>query len=132
MTKPAHHPIGASFESFLEEDGILEAVDEAAVKKVIAWQIAEGMKQRKLNKSEMADAMQTSRTQLNRLLNPSNTGVALHTLYRAAAVLGKKLRVEMIDEEEPPRRPRRALVTAHGFGERPRSGVPRRTVQRSS
>ena len=111
MTKTAHQPIGASFESFLEEDGILEAVDEAAVKKVIAWQIAEGMKQRKLNKSEMADAMQTSRTQLNRLLNPSNTGVALHTLYRAAAVLGKKLRVEMIDEDEPPRRPRRALVT---------------------
>ena len=132
MTKPAHHPIGASFESFLEEDGILEAVDEAAVKKVIAWQIAEGMKQRKLNKSEMADAMQTSRTQLNRLLNPSNTGVALHTLYRAAAVLGKKLRVEMIDEKEPPRRARRSLVTGHGFGERPRPGAPRRAVQRSS
>jgi predicted XRE-type DNA-binding protein len=110
MNQPGRHPIGSSFESFLEEDGLLEAVDEAAIKEVIAWQIAEAMKQRNLTKSAMADAMQTSRTQVNRLLDPSNTGVALHTLYRAAAVLGKKLRIEMVDDNGSPRRSRRASL----------------------
>jgi len=62
------------------------------VKEVIAWQVANAMRQRGLSKSAMAKAMQTSRAQLNRLLDPANTGVALHTLYRAAAVLGRRLR----------------------------------------
>ncbi len=97
------HPIGSSFESFLEKEGILEAVDEAAVKEVIAWQVAEAMRTRGLSKSAMAEAMDTSRTQVNRLLDPQNTGVALHTLYRAAAVLGKRLRVELVDAEDAPR-----------------------------
>jgi antitoxin HicB len=78
---------------------LLAGVDEAAVKEVIAWQVAQAMRERGISKTEMAGAMQTSRTQLDRLLDPSNTGVALHTLYRAAAVLGKRLRVEMKDVE---------------------------------
>jgi hypothetical protein len=90
-------PIGSSFESFLEEEGLLQAVDEAAVKEVIAWQVAEEMKGRGLTKTSLANAMHTSRSQVDRLLDPSNTGVALHTLYRAAAVLGKKLKVELVD-----------------------------------
>lgn len=69
------------------------------MKEVIAWQVAQAMRERGISKTEMAGAMQTSRTQLDRLLDPSNTGVALHTLYRAAAVLGKRLRVEMKDVE---------------------------------
>lgn len=93
------HPIGSSFESFLAEEGLLAGVDEAAVKEVIAWQVAQAMLQRGLSKTAMAGAMQTSRTQLNRLLDPTNTGVALHTLYRAAAVLGKRLRVELTDAD---------------------------------
>jgi len=92
------HPIGSSFESFLEEEGMLEAVDEAAVKEVIAWQVSQAMSKQGLTKTAMADAMQTSRVQLNRLLDPDNTGVSLHTLYRAAAVLGKKLRVEFVED----------------------------------
>jgi antitoxin HicB len=95
-----HHPIGSSFESFLEEEGLLEAVDEAAVKEVIAWQVAEAMKARGLTKTAMAEAMDTSRAQLSRLLDPGQTGVTLHTLYRAAAVLGKKLRIELVDAGE--------------------------------
>lgn len=91
------HPIGSSFESFLEEEGLLEAVDEAAVKEVIAWQVAREMHIRGLTKTALATAMNTSRSQVNRLLDPDNTGVALHTLYRAAAVLGKKLKVELVD-----------------------------------
>jgi hypothetical protein len=100
MTDLAAHevsPIGSSFESFLEEEGLLQAVDEAAVKEVIAWQVAEEMKGRGLTKTSLANAMHTSRSQVDRLLDPSNTGVALHTLYRAAAVLGKKLKVELVD-----------------------------------
>jgi antitoxin HicB len=93
------HPIGSSLESFLEEEGLLETVDEAAVKEVIAWQIAQAMKERQLTKSAMAEAMKTSRAQLDRLLDPSNTGVALHTLYRAAAVLGKRIKIELVDAE---------------------------------
>jgi predicted thioesterase len=89
-------PIGSSFESFLVEEGLLDAVDEAAIKQVIAWQVASAMQQQALSKTAMAAAMRTSRSQLDRLLDPANTGVALHTLFRAAAVLGKKLKVELV------------------------------------
>jgi antitoxin HicB len=99
-TRTIVSPIGSSFESFLEEDGLLETVDEAAVKEVIAWQVAQGMKGRGLTKAALASAMHTSRTQVDRLLDPANTGVALHTLYRAAAVLGKKLKIELVDRDD--------------------------------
>lgn len=95
----AIHPIGSSFESFLTADGILDVVEEAAVKEVIAWQVGEAMRQRGLSKTAMAEAMQTSRAQLDRLLDPTNTGVALHTLYRAASVLGKRLKIELADAD---------------------------------
>jgi plasmid maintenance system antidote protein VapI len=75
---------------------LAQAVDEAAVKEVIAWQVAEDIKDRGLTKTSLANAMHTSRSQVDRLLDPANTGVALHTLYRAAAVLGKKLKVELV------------------------------------
>jgi hypothetical protein len=91
------HPIGSSFESFLAEEGLLNAVDEAAVKQVIAWQVARAMQEQAISKTAMAEAMQTSRSQLDRLLDPANTGVALHTLFRAAAVLGKRLKVELVE-----------------------------------
>ncbi len=108
MTAPSQliaSPIGSSFESFLEEEGLLEEVDEAAVKAVIAWQVAEEMKTRGLTKTALAGAMRTSRTQVDRLLDPANTGLALHTLYRAAAVLGKTLRIELVDREDGNTRP---------------------------
>ena len=87
--------LGSSFESFLEEEGILDEVDEAAVKRVIAWQVAQEMVARKLNKSDLARKMQTSRTQVDRLLDPANTSVTLHTLYKAAAVLGGRLHIRI-------------------------------------
>ena len=94
---PPIHPIGSSFESFLAEEGLLDAVDEAAVKQVIAWQVARAMQEQAISKTAMAEAMQTSRSQLDRLLDPANTGVVLHTLFRAAAVLGKRLKVELVE-----------------------------------
>ncbi len=93
------HPIGSSFENFLDEEGLLESVDEAAIKEVIAWQVAREMESRGLTRTALAAAMRTSRSQVGRLLDPANTGVALHTLYRAAAVLGKRLRVELVDAD---------------------------------
>lgn len=93
MTKIVNN--GGSFESFLEEEGIFEEVEAAAVKRVIAWQMERELAARKFNKSALARRMKTSRTQVDRLLDPGNTSVTLHTLFKAAAVLGKRLRVEI-------------------------------------
>ena len=90
---------GGSFESFLAAEGILDAVDEAAVKRVLAWQISQEMEARNLGKSELARRMETSRTQVDRLLDPKNTGVTLHTIHKAASILGKRLRI-VLDEPE--------------------------------
>ena len=95
----ATHPIGSSFESFLAEAGIRDSVDEAAVKEVIEWRVSEATRSRRLSKAAMATATQTRRTQLDRLLDPANTGSALDTLYRAAAVLGKRLKTELADAD---------------------------------
>ena len=93
MTKKKHH--GSSLESFLAEDGLLEDATLAATKKVIAAQIAEAMKSKGLTKTAMAAEMATTRAQLDRLLDPSNDGVTLGTLKRAAKALGKTLRLEL-------------------------------------
>lgn len=92
MTKKRHH--GSRLESLLAEEGILEEAHVEATKKVIAAQIAEAMKQKKLTKTAMAQLMQTTRAQLDRLLDPNNDSVTLATLKCAAKTLGKSLRVE--------------------------------------
>ena len=71
--------IGSSFDAFLEEDGMREEVTAAAVKRVIAWQIAQAMKARKVSKTEMAARMRTSRMVVNRLLDENDTSVTLAT-----------------------------------------------------
>lgn len=86
---------GSSFESFLEEEGILEEVDEAAVKRVIAWQVSQAMTAQKIDKSKLARRMDTSRVQVARLLDPTNTGVTLHTLFKAAKATGQRLNISM-------------------------------------
>ncbi|MCC6298297.1 MAG: XRE family transcriptional regulator [Anaerolineales bacterium] len=87
--------IGSNFDDFLREENMLERAQAVAIKRVIAYQIAEEMKQRKLSKTEMADKMKTSRAALERLLDPANSSVTLSTLERAASALGKKLKVEL-------------------------------------
>jgi antitoxin HicB len=87
--------MGSKFDDFLDEENLLEQVQAAAIKRVIAYQIAEEMKRNKLTKTEMANRMKTSRAALERLLDPDNTSITLITLERAAAVLGKKLKVEL-------------------------------------
>jgi len=88
--------IGSDFDDFLEEEGILAAVEAAAFKRIIAYQLEELMKQQKLTKTEMAKRVQTSRASLHRLLDPSNPSVTLKTLERAASALGKRLRIELV------------------------------------
>ncbi len=67
-----------------------------ALKRVLAWQVTEAMKKEKLSKAAMARRMKTSRSALDRLLDPDNASVTLKTLYRAAAVLGKQIRLELV------------------------------------
>ena len=95
MTNKNRH-IGSTFESWLDEKGIREDVTAAAVKSVIADQIAAAMKERGLTKSRMAAMMHTSRAQLDRLLDPSSGSVTLETLMTAARAVGRELRLELI------------------------------------
>ncbi|MFZ1426138.1 MAG: XRE family transcriptional regulator [Geminicoccaceae bacterium] len=87
--------IGSSFESFLDEESMLEECTATAVKRVLARQIERAMQERGLTKSAMAKAMRTSRPALDRLLDPDNPSVTLETLQRAAAAVGRKLRLEL-------------------------------------
>lgn len=95
MTQANPH-IGSSFESFLDEqEGILEACTATAIKRVLARQIEHAMQERTLTKSAMAKVLRTSRPQLGRPLDPANPSVTLDTQQRAAAAVGRKLRLEL-------------------------------------
>lgn len=89
--------IGSSLDELLEEEGILTEVSAIAIKRVLAWQVAQEMSNLGLSKSQMAVQMRTSRTSLDRLLDPDNTAVTLKTLERAATVLGKRIQIELVD-----------------------------------
>lgn len=86
---------GSSFESFLKEEGLYEDVNAHAVKAVLAWQIEEAMKKQKLTKVKMASKMKTSRSQLDRLLDPKNNQVSLGVIQRAASAVGMRLNISM-------------------------------------
>jgi DNA-binding Xre family transcriptional regulator len=87
--------LGPTFNSFLEEEGIAEETREIAVKRVIAWQLAQTMTEQKVNKAEMARRLHTSRAQLARLLDPENDSVTLGVLARAAKAVGRSIRLEL-------------------------------------
>jgi antitoxin HicB len=88
--------VGSSFESWLDEAGIREEVTLAAIKAVIARQLAEEMKKRKLTKKRMAELMKTSRAQLDRLLDPEHGNATIESLQRAAKIVGRELRMELV------------------------------------
>lgn len=90
-----HKNIGDSFDSFLEDEGILEEVEKVAIKRIVALQLVEEMEKKKLSKKNMAVQMQTSRSALNRLLDPDNESLTFNTLKKAAHVLGKRLLVRL-------------------------------------
>lgn len=87
--------IGSDFDDFLQEEGILQEVEQTALKRVLAMQIQELMEEQRLTKTEMARKMATSRAALNRLLDPKNDSITLQTMERAAQVLGKHLHLTL-------------------------------------
>ena len=88
--------LGSEFDDFLAEEGILAEAEAVAIKRVIAYQVAQLMQEQNLTKTEMAARMKTSRAALNRLLDPANKSVTLQTLESAALALEKRLRVEFV------------------------------------
>jgi hypothetical protein len=94
---------GSGFDDFLKDEGIYEDVEAAAVKKVIALLLAEEMKSQKISKVAMVKRIGTSRSQLDRLLDPQNASVTLVTLTKAAAAIGKRLKINFEDGPDPVR-----------------------------
>ena len=94
MAKHNKH-LGSSLDDLLEETGELAEVNAVAIKRVIAWEIMQKMDADHISKTKMAELMNTSRSALNRLLDPDNTSVTLHTLDNAARAVGKTLRIEL-------------------------------------
>jgi len=86
---------GSNFDDFLKEEGLLADAESVAIKRIVAFQIEQEMLKSKLSKSALASKMHTSRSALDRLLDPSNVSVTLQTLERAALALGKRLKVEL-------------------------------------
>lgn len=97
MARKQKGKIGSSFDDFLADEGILQEVTEAAIKRVLARQIAAFMEDQSLSKTAMAAAMSTSRAALDRLLDPENTSITLSTMQKAAKVLGKRVEIELVD-----------------------------------
>lgn len=87
--------IGSSFDDFLEDTGALAETNAVAIKRVIAWEIQQKIELEHISKSTMAKRMNTSRSALDRLLDPNNTSVTLHTLDNAAKALGKTIKIEL-------------------------------------
>jgi hypothetical protein len=94
MTRRSAAELG-SLDEFLKEQGKLDAFEAVAVKEVLAWQIAEAMREANLSRKRMAERMRTSRSQVARLLDPTDGNVTLATLQRAATIVGRKLRLEL-------------------------------------
>ena len=88
--------VGSSFDSWLQEEGILEETTSAAIKRVLARQITEAMKEQGLSNAEMARRMHTSRAAVVRLLDPQNEAVTLSTLSKAAHAVGRELYLELV------------------------------------
>ena len=88
--------IGSSFDSWLREEGICQEVTATAIKRVLARQVEAAMKEKNFSKAEMARRMHTSRASLDRLLDPENPAVTLSTLQKAAIVVGRQVRLELV------------------------------------
>ncbi|GAB4265259.1 MAG: XRE family transcriptional regulator [Thermoleophilia bacterium] len=87
--------IGSDFDSFLRDEGLLDDAEAVATKRVIAFQIAREMERAHISQSELARRMNTSRSAVERLLDPTNPSVTLQTLERAASAVGKRLKVQL-------------------------------------
>ena len=85
---------GSDFDDFLDEEGILEVVSAKAHKRLLALQLTDIMKENSMSKTLLATKLKTSRSQLDRILDPDNTAITIELLERVAHAVGKKLRIE--------------------------------------
>ncbi|MDH5763239.1 MAG: helix-turn-helix domain-containing protein [Nitrospinota bacterium] len=97
MSKKTKNPhIGSSFDDFLDEQGILEECEHQALKEILADQVRQAMEAKHISKTEMAKKMQTSRRQLDRLLDPTVSNVTLATMSKAARAVGRELHIALV------------------------------------
>lgn len=87
---------GSSLDSFLEAEGTLGEFQARAIKEVIAWQLAEAMRERNISRSRLAQLMHTSRAQVNRVLDPNEGNVTIETLQKAAAMVGRRVQLDLV------------------------------------
>jgi antitoxin HicB len=92
MSKKNH---GSSLDDFLKEEGVFDEAQALAIKEVIVWQLTDAMQERALTKSRLAELLKTSRSQVDRLLDPTRD-ITLSTLQRAAALVGRKIQIELV------------------------------------
>jgi len=88
--------IGSSFDELLKEQGDHEETSAVAIKRVLAWQLEKAMAKEGLTKNEMAKRMRTSRSQLDRILDPDNDKIQLDTVFKAARVLGRGVKLQLV------------------------------------
>ena len=96
--------IGSSFDDFLEEEGILDECAEVAAKHVFIWKLEQVRKERKISKEQFAESANLSAAELRRLLDPDYMGVSLKTMFRAAAGLGLRIHIELVENQRQPAR----------------------------
>lgn len=87
--------LGSNIDSLLEQEGIFEDAQAQAIKEVVAWELAEAMKQKKISKSKMAGLLKTSRSQIDRLLSAEDD-ITLGSLQRAAAIVGRRVTIQLV------------------------------------
>jgi len=95
LSKKRRKHMGSSIDDFLKEEGIFEEAQAQAVKEVVAWQLDQARKKRRISKNRMAILLKTSRTQVDRILDPKND-ITLSSLQRAAAIVGRRVMIELI------------------------------------
>ena len=88
--------IGSAFSDYLKSEGSYDETSAVAVKRVLAWQLEEAMRKAGMTKNELAKRMRTSRSQLDRILDPSNARIQLDTVFKAAHVLGRDVKLELV------------------------------------
>jgi len=96
MSKKKKKHIGSSFNEFMKEEGLHEEASAVAIKRVLAWELEQAMETEGVSKNEMARRMHTSRSQLDRILDPKNDRIQLDTVFKAARALGRDVKLELV------------------------------------
>lgn len=98
MAQKNNPGIGSNFDDFLREEGLYAEVNAGAAKKLLALQLSQALEENSVTKTELASRMQTSRTVINRLLDPENLALNLQTVSKAATALGKKIEIRLVEQ----------------------------------